>query len=132
VLAVFDIAGFTQYLRVFGLQAGDELIVALSALFRNALGSAKCYRPRQDEFMALIAGVASEAARLLVVAEQALRREGDASLITTSFGCVRLPDEATRPIDALRLADSRLEALTNRAPRERRDGRRWDSDQISD
>jgi hypothetical protein len=46
--------------------------------------------------------------------------EGEAFLITSSYGTAQLPDEAEQPIAALALTDHRLGAITNRPPGARR------------
>ena len=121
VLAIFDLGGFKQYQRVLGHKAADALIVHISAVFEGIVGPAgACYRSREDELVTLIDGPRVKAMPLLAVAEKALRREGESSLITASFGSAILPDEANEPIAALALADQRLGAVTNRGPRERR------------
>jgi GGDEF domain-containing protein len=121
VLAIFDLAGLEQYRRVLGQQAGDALIVQVSRVFRQKIGRVgTCYRPREDEFAALIDGRRDRVKPLLGAAEEALRREGEALLITSSFGVAQLPDEADDPIAALALADQRLGEASQRLPRDRR------------
>jgi diguanylate cyclase (GGDEF)-like protein len=121
LLAIFDLGGFKQYQRVCGHQAGDHLIRRASAVFSTAIGAAgSCYRPREDEFVVLIDGTLDSLEPLLTAAARALRQEGEAFLITSSYGTAQLPDEADQPITALALADQRLGVITNRPPRERR------------
>jgi GGDEF domain-containing protein len=121
VLAIFDLAGLEQYRRVLGDQAGDAFVLQVAGVFREKVGRfGTCYRPREDEFVALIDGRREHVDRLLAVAEDALRREGEAYLITSSFGVAQLPAEADDPIAALALADRRLTAASGRPPRERR------------
>ena len=121
VLAIFDLGGFKQYQRVLGYQAGDDLIAQMAPVFERAVGDAgSCYRPREDEFVTLIGGLQDDASTLLDAVAEALRQEGDAYLVTSSFGSARLPEEAGEPIAALALADRRLGAKTNRPSRDRR------------
>jgi GGDEF domain-containing protein len=118
-LAVFDLAGCEDFRRVFGEEASDELLVRLASEFgRVVKPHGTCYRSRRDEFCALVQLPPEIAATTLEAAASALREEGEQSLITTSFGVARLPDEADDPLEALMAADRHL--LITRGARERR------------
>jgi GGDEF domain-containing protein len=121
VLAVFDLGGAAEYRREFGERAGEVLIAHCAEGFAREMSrDGLCYRPRRDEFCALIAKPIEEAMTLLVAAEHALRMI-DPLLIATCFGATVLPDEAADPVELLMLADERLYLrLTSREPRERR------------
>lgn len=121
VLAVFDLGGASDYRRAFGERAGDALIARCAERFARAIQrDGVCYRPRRDEFCALIAKPTDDAMARLVEAEHALKL-GEPLLIAACFGATVLPDEAADPIELLMLADDRLNVrLTSRKPRERR------------
>jgi GGDEF domain-containing protein len=122
VLAVFDLAGASDYRRVFGEKASDELIARLAEQFaRLVQPTGVCYRPRQDEFCALVSRPIGDVSTMLVAVEDALKDDGRSSIITPRFGAAFLPDETTDPIEALMLAGERLRART---ARERRQGTR--------
>lgn len=122
VLAVFELLGSRDYRRVFGEQASDELIVRLAERFRQVIQPVGvCYRPRQDEFGALIVGSIESVSSTLFAAEEALSLEEESSVVTACFGAASLPDESTDPIDLLILADQRIHVrMGSREPRERR------------
>src|SRR5579872_1947590 len=55
LLVVFSLDGFDEYVSLFGRLAGRTLLVKLAARLSQALSPiAVCFRPRQDEFSALI------------------------------------------------------------------------------
>jgi len=126
VLAVFDLVGSSEYRRVFGEQASDELIARLAEQFARVVQpTGVCYRPRQDEFCALINRPIDDVRTMLFAAKDALKDEEESSLITAWFGAAFLPDEAADPIDALMLTDERLRfRMESRKPRERRQNTR--------
>jgi GGDEF domain-containing protein len=122
LLVVFCLDGFDDYVSLFGSLAGRTLVVKLAARLADALGEgAVCFRPRQDEFAALVATPVDRVAGILDAAVVALRERAASVAVTASWGAAMLPDEATDPIAALQLADSRL---ASNAPRRRRRNRR--------
>jgi two-component system, cell cycle response regulator len=107
LLVVFDLNGFKGYNDRFGHPAGDALLVRLAGKLLDAVEpTGKAYRMGGDEFCALIP--ASET--LLHRAASALSEKGESFTITSAFGAVTMPDEATQPSAALGLADQRLYA----------------------
>jgi two-component system, cell cycle response regulator len=121
VLAIFDLGGFKDYQRAFGVRAAEDLIVTLSTLFRTAIEQTGTgYRPREDELVTLLDAPQDAAEPILAGIVTNLRRAGKEFLITTSYGAALLPDEAEEPIGALAVADRRLQAITGRGPRDRR------------
>jgi GGDEF domain-containing protein len=121
VLAIFYLRGFKDYQRVYGTIATENLLMHMSAAFRCAIGeSGRCYRPREDEFVALVDGTQVTAHPILDATETTLRDAGADFLVTTSFGTSALPGEADEAIAALALADLRLQGITGRGPRDRR------------
>src|SRR5580704_14400997 len=66
VLAVFELVGWSDYRRVFGEHASDELIARCATRFARVIQPAGvCYRSRQDELCALISGPIDDVATTL-------------------------------------------------------------------
>ena len=63
-----------------------------------------------DEFCVLIEPGADEPEQLVRSAAAALSESGDGFSIGCSYGSILLPDEATDPAEALRIADQRMYA----------------------
>ena len=124
LLVLFGLDGFDEYVSLFGSLAGRTLIVKLAARLADALGSgASCYRPRRDEFAALVPTPIGGVTEILDTAVVALRERAASVAVSAAWGAAMLPDEAGTAIDALKLADSRL---ASNAPRRRRRNRRPD------
>lgn len=122
LLVVFGLDGFDDYVALFGRLAGRTLLVKLAARLAEALGSqGVCFRPRYDEFSALIETRIDAATPLLDAAVIALRERATSGAVTAAWGAAMLPEEADDPILALALADRRL---ASNAPRRRRRNRR--------
>jgi diguanylate cyclase (GGDEF)-like protein len=122
LLVLFSLDGFDDYTTLFGQLAGRNLIVKLAARLGEALGPAgRAFRPRQDEFAALVETQIAGATAVIDGAVAALRERAAPVAVTASWGAAVLPDEATDPIAALKLADDRL---VSNAPRRRRRNRR--------
>jgi GGDEF domain-containing protein len=122
LLVVFGLDGFGEYTSLFGRLAGRTLLVKLAARLSEALApGGVCFRPRHDEFSALIETTIDAAKPVLDAAVVALRERAASGAVTAAWGAVLLPDEADAPFTALRLADSRL---ASNAPRRRRRNRR--------
>jgi diguanylate cyclase (GGDEF)-like protein len=109
MLVFFDLDGFKGYNDTFGHGAGDALLVRLSgALAAAVAGEGAAYRLGGDEFCVLLDhDVRGESAAVLRAAV-ALTDEGEGFAITSSYGVVRLPDEADNAGVALQLADERM------------------------
>jgi GGDEF domain-containing protein len=122
LLVVFGLDGFEEYTALFGRLAGRTLIVKLAARLSEALApGGACFRPRHDEFSALIETPIDSAKPVLDAAVAALRERAASGAVTAAWGAVLLPDEADAPAAALRLADARL---ASNVPRRRRRNRR--------
>jgi GGDEF domain-containing protein len=122
LLVVFGLEGFDEYVTLFGSLAGRTLLVKLGARLADALGAgASCYRPRQDEFAALVPTPIGAVTEVLDRAVAALRERAASVAVTAAWGAAMLPDEADDAIGALKLADTRL---ASNAPRRRRRTRR--------
>jgi GGDEF domain-containing protein len=121
-LALFDFGGLDDYVDLYGRLEGEALLVRLADRLSEALGEpARFYRPRSDEFAALIQAAIATAEPLLAAACSDLARRFEQFEITPTFGAALLPDEASDAVEALMLADQRLllNALA-RTSRERR------------
>lgn len=122
LLVIFDLDGFKGYNDTFGHPAGDQLLTHLGAKLACGEGKdVRVYRPGGDEFclLAPVAGIDIE--RLVDDGVRALSESGEGFDVTSSFGAVLLPDDASDPSEALRMADTRLYAQKHgkRARRER-------------
>ncbi|HET6682528.1 MAG TPA: diguanylate cyclase [Gaiella sp.] len=111
LLMIFDLDGFKGYNDSFGHPAGDALLVRLAEKLTASLGDVGAsYRLGGDEFC-VVAPIASGEAELLIDRTcGALSEKGEGFEVTSSFGAVLLPDEATDVSAALSLADERLYA----------------------
>jgi two-component system, cell cycle response regulator len=109
VFAIFDLNGFKQYNDTFGHPSGDTLLSRLAAALRNALGGdGAAFRLGGDEFCILAHVGPDRHEQVLDAAMAALAEEGEGFSISAEHGAVILPDEASDPTRALRLADERL------------------------
>ena len=122
VLAVFEIVGSRDHRRAFGERANDELIVRCAEKFKSLIEpDGVCYRPRRDEFCALIPGRIEDVSATLFEVEAELRSDEEFSLVTACFGAAALPDEADDPTGLLMIADQRISMrIRGRELRERR------------
>jgi GGDEF domain-containing protein len=122
LLVLFALDGFDEYTSLFGQLAGRTLLVKLSARLVEALGpDARCFRPRRDEFAAIVPTGIGGATTVLDAAVAALRERAAPVAVAASWGAAMLPEEAADPIAALAIADERL---ASNAPRRRRRNRR--------
>jgi diguanylate cyclase (GGDEF)-like protein len=111
VLALFDLDGFKHYNDTFGHPAGDALLVRLGSNLAACLehrGSA--FRMGGDEFCVLIEPGSDDPEQLVRSAAAALSESGEGFTIGCSFGSILLPEEASEPAEALRIADQRMYA----------------------
>jgi two-component system cell cycle response regulator len=108
VLALFDLDGFKSYNDSFGHPAGDAMLSRLGERLAASIAEdGVAYRIGGDEFCVLLNGGSTGGPER---AAEALSGHGDGFRITSSFGSVALPDEATRPAAALQIADKRMYA----------------------
>lgn len=121
-LVIFGLAGFESYVDRVGWIEGEALLDALAARIDAAVAeSASCYRARRDEFALLFDPERTPLTPLLQRVTAALDEPGGPIPVGAAYGIVVVPDEATRPLAALQLADERLAAVQpGRQPRERR------------
>jgi len=121
-LALFDFGGLDEYADLYGRLEGQALLIRLAHRLSKAIEQpASYYRPRTDEFAALIQSPIAIAEPLLAATVSTLTTRFEQFEITPAFGAALLPDEASEPVDALMLADQRLYLKTlARSARERR------------
>jgi len=108
---LFDLDGFKSYNDTFGHPAGDALLTRLGAKLATVLeANGGVYRLGGDEFCLVATVGEGEAEPLIDRACAALTEQGEGFEISSSFGAVMLPDEATDASHALHTADERLYA----------------------
>jgi diguanylate cyclase (GGDEF)-like protein len=111
LLMIFDLNGFKGYNDSFGHPAGDALLARLAEKLASVPDrSGGAYRLGGDEFCLLQPLVEEDVERIIDTACAALSEHGEGFGISSSFGAVVLPDEATDASHALSLADERLYA----------------------
>jgi diguanylate cyclase (GGDEF)-like protein len=110
-LLLFDLDGFKEYNDAFGHPAGDALLVRLAARLTEAVGaSGDAYRLGGDEFCVLVRPGLDGVEEILAACSAALLERGEGFEVSSSFGSVLLPEEATTPTQALQLTDRRMYA----------------------
>jgi diguanylate cyclase (GGDEF)-like protein/PAS domain S-box-containing protein len=118
VLQLFDLDGFKTYNDTFGHPAGDALLTRMaSRLERSLQGLATAYRMGGDEFCLLSLLDCPDRAAIPELAEEALSEHGEGFVVSSSFGSVSMPAEATTPTEALREADRRMYARKSSSSR---------------
>jgi two-component system cell cycle response regulator len=111
LLVIYDLDGFKLYNDTFGHPAGDALLTRLAgALAKAVTPYGACYRLGGDEFCVLAEVRAEDERAFLGETAAALAESGVGFEVTSSFGAVRLPEEASTSTEALRAADQRLYA----------------------
>ena len=111
LLVIYDLDGFKLYNDTFGHPAGDALLTRLAGALAEAVAPhGTCYRLGGDEFCVLADVPAEHEESFLEETVVALSESGVGFEVTSSFGAVRLPEEASTSTDALRVADQRLYA----------------------
>jgi two-component system, cell cycle response regulator len=110
LLAFFDLDGFKNYNDTFGHAEGDLLLQRLSHKLAHVVGTrGVAYRLGGDEFC-VVAPLASgdDGDALVVSCVESLCEVGEGFEVRTSWGSVRVPDEASNGAAALVLADQRM------------------------
>jgi diguanylate cyclase (GGDEF)-like protein len=111
LLVIYDLDGFKLYNDTFGHPAGDALLTRLAGSLAKVVAPyGTCYRLGGDEFCVLADVNAEQERAFLEKTATALSESGVGFDVTSSFGAVRLPQEAATSTDALRAADQRLYA----------------------
>ena len=122
LLVIFCLEGFEEYTDLLGRLESQSLLLRLAGRLATSLApSAVCYRPRADEFAALVHTPIANVKPVLDNAILALREKGGIVAVSAAFGAAMLPDEASDAIGALTIADQRLSSnAPRRRPRNRR------------
>jgi GGDEF domain-containing protein len=115
-LAIFDLRG---YCNAYGTVERDSCLRRLARRLTETVPEARFYRPRSDEFVALVPVPLAIAEPQLTRAVSNMTAASGQPQILITFGAATLPAEAGEPVVAMRLADSRS-YLRRRSPRERR------------
>jgi two-component system cell cycle response regulator len=111
IVMLFDLDGFKGYNDSFGHPAGDALLARLGGKLAEVPGElGTAYRLGGDEFCLVATVRADNAEPLIDRACYALTERGEGFEVSSSFGAVLIPDEATDASEALRIADERLYA----------------------
>jgi diguanylate cyclase (GGDEF)-like protein len=108
VLLLFDLDGFKDYNDSFGHPAGDALLARLGERLMVAAARAggRAYRLGGDEFCVLAPGLDPDPLGPSLI--EALSETGQGFEVGSSYGSVRIPDEASTASAAVGLADQRL------------------------
>jgi len=113
--ALFDLDGFKVYNDTFGHFAGDLLLRRLGGnLATSVAPGGVAYRLGGDEFCVLVPHDRADLDVVLEAASASLTETGEGFTVRSSQGSVVLPDEASDPAAALRLADRRMYAHKGR------------------
>ncbi len=110
-LLLFDLNGFKRYNDAFGHPVGDALLARLGQRLAEAVEpEGQAFRLGGDEFCALSPLTARNAKDVCREAVDALSEHGQGFDISTAFGLIMLPGEASERAEALQLVDERLYA----------------------
>jgi diguanylate cyclase (GGDEF)-like protein len=109
-LVFVDLDGFKAYNDAHGHLAGDNLLVEMGSVLRDAVADGgAAYRLGGDEFCMLLPGAVAARDPRITGAVRALHGTGEDRVgVGASSGVVVLPREAASPTAALRLADTRM------------------------
>jgi two-component system, cell cycle response regulator len=111
LLMIFDLDGFKGYNDSFGHPAGDALLARLGAKLDAVPGArGDAYRLGGDEFCLIATVNGADVEPIVDSACRALSEQGEGFDVSTSFGAVMLPEEASSASEALSIADERLYA----------------------
>ena len=106
-----DLNGFKHFNDTYGHPEGDKLLARQGKALRKAVGDdGNAYRVGGDEFCVLLFGPGERLEEVSRQAAMALSWKGPGYDVAASWGAVRIPEEATDPAEALRLADVRMYA----------------------
>ncbi len=110
-LLLFDLNGFKRYNDAFGHPVGDALLARLGEKLAQAVEpEGQAFRLGGDEFCALTPLTERSVKEVRDEAVVALSEHGQGFDITTAYGCIMLPEEASERAEALQLVDERLYA----------------------
>ncbi len=111
MVVFLDLNGFKHLNDTRGHHAGDDLLARLGRRLRNAVsGDGTAYRVGGDEFCVLLSCPAERFDAAVKRVAEALTERGPGYSVATAWGAATIPEEADRPLEALRLADVRMYA----------------------
>jgi predicted signal transduction protein with EAL and GGDEF domain len=110
LMVIFELVGLRQLTNALGPASSARLLARLGARLVEAVGaSGSCYSLRGAELGAvLVDDAAFEGSVILAALAASLAENVGGYEVTSAFGSVLLPDEATDVGAALELADQRL------------------------
>jgi GGDEF domain-containing protein len=117
LLVVFRLGGYEEFVSRYGYSATEALMSHVASLLPDASRPSHFYyRPRKNELCAIIAGRVDGVERALAAAARHVHETLEPSRIELGFGTAVVPQEASDPIEALALADSRLTGVADGEP----------------
>jgi diguanylate cyclase (GGDEF)-like protein len=109
LLVLCDLNGFKAYNDTFGHPAGDALLARLGAALGRAIdGHGRAYRIGGDEFCVLARPGRAGIDPIIAIATGALSENGEGFAISSSYGAVLLPSDASTATEAMRAVDLRM------------------------
>lgn len=109
LLMLCDLNGFKAYNDTFGHPAGDALLARLgAALAREIGGKGRAYRIGGDEFCVLARPGPDGPDTIIELATRALSEQGEGFSVTTSYGAILVPTEASSATEAMIAVDLRM------------------------
>jgi len=109
LIVLVEFVGLKQYADAVGQEASDELLARLGDRLVALVGSSgSFYSLRRAELCALVDDSAEGRTAFLDDLEAALGKDVDVYEVTPTFGIALVPDEAAAPLEALEIADQRL------------------------
>ena len=109
LIVLVEFVGLKQYADAVGQQASDELLDRLGDRLVALVGSSgSFYSLRRAELCALVDDSVAGRAAFLDQLEEALGKDVEIYEVTPTFGIALVPDEAADSLEALEIADQRL------------------------
>ena len=114
LLVIFRLGGFEEFAGRYGNDTTATLLNRVVSRLPEASGpSSFYYRPRKDELCGLVMGRLDGVEAALAAAAKDIDETLGSQGIALGFGTAILPHEASDPIAALALADSRIVAVAD-------------------
>ena len=124
ILIFIDVVGFTELNRIYGHQAGDDVLKHVVRLIRTCLRVADIlFRYGGDEFVALLnktdsitAAAIADGIRRAVKDHRLPMRQGEVVQVTVDVACVSSPSDGATLRDLVNSARNRLSSPRHRLP----------------
>jgi GGDEF domain-containing protein len=122
MLMLLELDGLQSYNDRFGYEAGNDLLRRTAQALIDAVAplGGSAYRGDGGRLAALVPAGDRQLGELLLAATASLRGDDEGLTISTSYGEVAIPEEATDPESAFHLAGKRLAAQKQRQHRSAR------------